>query len=142
MNHRPWALMAAAACVLPAHAVDIATPDPELKLRLDLTPKYSMGYRLKNPSPALVAFNPAVDPGTINEDDGDNNFGRGLISNRLDLLGEFDLSAKNFGARISANGWHDSAYLHANDNQLRGFVSYFIGEPRMYGFRLRYKFGG
>ena len=117
MNHRPWALMAAAACVLPAHAVDIATPDPELKLRLDLTPKYSMGYRLKNPSPALVAFNPAVDPGTINEDDGDNNFGRGLISNRLDLLGEFDLSAKNFGARISANGWHDSAYLHANDNR-------------------------
>ena len=33
-------------------------------------------------------------------------------------------------------------YLHVNDQQTGGFVSYFIAEPRMYGFRLRYKFGG
>lgn len=33
-------------------------------------------------------------------------------------------------------------YLHVNDQQSIGFVSYFIGEPRMYGLRLRYKFGG
>ncbi|MEO8058402.1 MAG: DUF1302 domain-containing protein [Burkholderiales bacterium] len=118
MKHRPWALMAAAACVLPAaHAVDIQTPDPDLKLRLDLTPKYSLGFRAKNASPGLVAFNPAVDPGTINEDDGDNNFKRGLISNRFDLLGELDLTAKNFGGRISANGWHDSVYLRNNNNR-------------------------
>ncbi|MEP7299237.1 MAG: DUF1302 domain-containing protein [Burkholderiales bacterium] len=118
MNHRPWALMAAAACALPAaHAIDIETPDPEVKVRLDLTPKYSTGYRLKNPSSELVAFNPAVDPGTINEDDGDNNFKRGLISSRFDLLGELDLTAKNFGARISGNAWRDSAYLGSNANR-------------------------
>ncbi|CAN7661994.1 TonB-dependent receptor [Phenylobacterium sp. LjRoot225] len=37
---------------------------------------------------------------------------------------------------------NEHIYNHANDNQLRGFVSYFIGEPRMYGVRVRYKFGG
>jgi len=32
-------------------------------------------------------------------------------------------------------------YLHVNDQQTGGLASYFIGEPRMHGVRLRYKFG-
>ena len=59
------AVALAAALALPAaHAFDIETPAPDVKVRLDLTPKYSLGYRLKNPSGSLTAFNPAVDPGT------------------------------------------------------------------------------
>ena len=117
-HHRTWVAVAAALALLPtAHAIEIDTPNPDLKVRLDLTPKYSLGYRLKNPSAALTQFDVATDPGTLNEDDGDHNFKRGLISNRLDLLAEFDVSAKNFGARISGNGWHDSVYLHSNDYQ-------------------------
>jgi hypothetical protein len=117
-HHRTWVAVAAALALLPtAHAIEIDTPNPDLKVRLDLTPKYSLGYRLKNPSAALTQFDVATDPGTLNEDDGDHNFKRGLISNRLDLLAEFDVSAKNFGARISGNGWHDSVYLRSNDYQ-------------------------
>jgi hypothetical protein len=117
-HHRTWVAVAAALALLPAaHAVEIDTPNPDLKVRLDLTPKYSLGYRLKNPSAGLTQFDVAADPGTLNEDDGDHNFKRGLISNRLDLLAEFDVSAKNFGARLSGNGWHDSVYLHSNDYQ-------------------------
>ncbi|MBI3367275.1 MAG: DUF1302 family protein [Burkholderiales bacterium] len=114
MNHRHLVASAAALALPAAQAFDIETTDPDLKLRLDLTPKYSSALRLKNPSPSLVAFNPARDPGTLNEDDGDHNFKKGLISSRLDLLGELDISARNYGARLSANGWHDSAYLRAN----------------------------
>jgi hypothetical protein len=117
MQHRRHLLAVAAALALPsAHAIDIATPDPDLKVRLDLTPKYSVGYRLKNPSSALVGFDPATDPGTINEDDGDNNFRRGLISNRMDLLAELDVTGHSFGGRISATSWYDRVYLKANDN--------------------------
>ena len=117
MQHRRHLLAVAAALALPsAHAIDIATPDPDLKVRLDLTPKYSVGYRLKNPSSALVGFDPATDPGTINEDDGDNNFRRGLISNRVDLLAELDVTGRNFGGRISATSWYDRVYLKPNDN--------------------------
>ncbi len=117
MPHHRHLLAVAAALALPsAHAIDIAAPDPDLKVRLDLTPKYSVGYRLKNPSPALVGFDPATDPGTINEDDGDNNFRRGLISNRLDLLAELDVTGRNFGGRLSATSWYDRVYLKPNDN--------------------------
>ncbi len=117
MQHRRHLLAVAAALALPsAHAIDIATPDPDLKVRLDLTPKYSVGYRLKNPSSALVGFDPATDPGTLNEDDGDNNFRRGLISNRVDLLAELDVTGRNFGGRLSATSWYDRVYLKANDN--------------------------
>jgi hypothetical protein len=118
MTYRRHALAVAAALALPpAHAFDLATPSPDLKARLDLTPKYSAGYRLKNPSQALVGFDPATDPGTINEDDGDNNFRRGLISSRVDLLAELDVTGRSFGARLSGTSWHDSVYLRSNDNQ-------------------------
>lgn len=116
MIHRTAIAAAALLALAPAaRAFDIETPDPELKVRLDLTPKYSLGYRLKNPSAALTRLDVAVDPGTVNEDDGDHNFRRGLISNRLDLLAELDVSTKNFGGRISANAWRDAIYLKRND---------------------------
>lgn len=122
------ALAVAAAFALPAaHAFDIDTPDPDTKVRLDLTPKYSTAYRLKNPSAALTRLDVASDPGTVNEDDGDHNFKRGVISNRFDLLTEFDVTAKNFGGRISGSAWRDSAYLGHSDYD--GTPVYAGGQP-------------
>ncbi|WP_343637702.1 DUF1302 domain-containing protein [Roseateles sp.] len=109
------AAAAAAGFALPAaHAFDIDLPSSDYKLRLDLTPKYSTAVRLKNPSAALTRLDVAVDPGTVNEDDGDHNFKRGQISNRFDLLAELDLTSQNFGARLSGNAWHDAVYLRRN----------------------------
>ena len=108
-----------------AHAMDIDTGNPDYKVRLDLTPKYSVGYRLHDPSQALAGFDPAVDPGTLNEDDGDKNFRRGLMSNRLDLLAEFDVTAQNFGLRVSGNAWYDRVYMRRNDNR----PSQVVGAP-------------
>jgi hypothetical protein len=124
------ALAVAAALALPAavHAFDIALPaDSDLKLRLDLTPKYSAGYRLNDPSAALTRFDVAVDPGTTNEDDGDHNFKKGLISSRFDLLGELDLTGPNFGARVSGSAWRDSVYLRRSSYQ--GTPIYAGGTP-------------
>ncbi|MGM9486677.1 DUF1302 domain-containing protein [Ideonella sp. YS5] len=124
------ALAVAAALALPAavHAFDIALPaDSDLKLRLDLTPKYSAGYRLNDPSAALTRFDVAVDPGTVNEDDGDHNFKKGLISSRFDLLGEMDLTGPNFGARVSGSAWRDSVYLRHSSYQ--GTPIYAGGTP-------------
>jgi hypothetical protein len=117
--HRPSSIAAAVALVLaPAvQAFDIESPDPDYRIRLDLTPKYSSAYRLKNPSRPLTRFDVAVDPGIGNEDDGNHNFRRGLISNRWDLLAELDVTGPNFGARVSGAAWHDSVYLRRNDYQ-------------------------
>jgi hypothetical protein len=116
MHHRRSLVAVAAALALPAaQATDIDTGNPDVKVRADLTPKYSAGYRLQNPSPGLTQLDVANDPGISNEDDGDHNFKRGLISNRWDLLGELDVTTKSFGGRLSGTAWRDSAYLGRSD---------------------------
>src|SRR5258708_38766568 len=39
-----------------------------------------------------------------------------MISNRLDLLSEFDVSFHDYGLGASAAGWYDSVYNGSNDN--------------------------
>ncbi|MEK8046282.1 DUF1302 domain-containing protein [Ideonella margarita] len=116
MMIRRTALAAAAlvALVPAARAFTVDTDDADLKVRLDLTPKYSTAYRLHDPSVALSRLDVAADPGTVNEDDGNHNFRKGQISNRVDLLAEFDLSATGWGLRVSGNAWRDAVYLRAN----------------------------
>ncbi|MFJ1255408.1 DUF1302 domain-containing protein, partial [Cupriavidus sp. CuC1] len=96
---------ATAASRVGAFEMDLA---PDAKLRWDNTFKYSAAVRVKEASPALT--------GNANYDDGDRNFSRGLISNRLDWLSEFDLTYRNFGARVSGAAWYDSIYNRHNDN--------------------------
>ncbi len=115
------ALLAQAALLATnASAFEIDTGNPDLKLRWDNTVKYSTAARLKDRSPGLAstAFGPGgvVGPNNLNQDDGDNNFGKGLVSNRLDLLSELDFTATNYGARLSAAAWYDHAYNRDTDN--------------------------
>lgn len=91
-----------------AGAYQFTTDNPDLTVRWDNTIQYSNAFRLDSPS-SLLTSNP-------NLDDGDRNFHRGLISNRLDMLSEFDISYKDFGARVSAEAWYDSVYNHSNAN--------------------------
>jgi iron complex outermembrane receptor protein len=78
--------------------------------------------------------------------DGVTGSGNGILP-KANIL-NFNVDWEELGAKpidasfFITNLTNEHVYLHANDNQLRGFVSYFIGEPRMYGFRLRYRFGG
>lgn len=95
-------------------AGDIPTGNEDLKVRWDNTLKYSAAYRLHNPSATLTSA--AANSDNVNQDDGDRNFKRGLISNRVDLLSEFDLSYKQVGFRLSAAGWYDTVYHQHNDN--------------------------
>ncbi|SFB27676.1 Protein of unknown function [Collimonas sp. OK607] len=91
-----------------AHAFEIETENPDLKMHWDNTAKYSAAARLKGQAPILTS-----DP---NQDDGDKNFNRGLISNRLDLLSEFDATYKDFGIRVSGAAWYDTVYNQSNQN--------------------------
>ena len=84
------ALTCGLACALPAHAFELESSDPDTKIRLDFTPKYSLAWRLKDPSAVLTSPAARGDGGVTNENDGDLNFKKGLVSNRADLLTEFD----------------------------------------------------
>lgn len=92
-----------------AHAMEIDTGDSGWNVRWDNTFRYGTGFRLREQNPALLR--------TPNNDDGDRNFNRGLISNRIDIFSELDVSYhKQFGARVSAAGWYDTVYNSSNDN--------------------------
>ena len=99
-----WALSA-----VPATAAEIDTGVPELKVRWDNTIKYSTAQRLQDPSAALITPD-------ANTDDGDRNFARGMISNRIDLLSEVDVTYRDMGFRVSAAGWYDDVYNHSNNH--------------------------
>ncbi|TDF82615.1 DUF1302 domain-containing protein [Pseudomonas sp. H9] len=89
-------------------AFDVETGNPDLKLRFDTNVKYSNAWRVKDRQDKLVA--------DANLDDGDRNFDKGLISNRLDLFSEFDVSYQKIGARVSGAAWYDDVYNQGNDN--------------------------
>lgn len=90
------------------HAFEIATGDEDMKIRFDNTLKYSAAWRVKDASTLLTS--------DVNQDDGDRNFKKGLISNRFDILSEFDLTYRNTGFRLSGAAWYDTIYNRSNDN--------------------------
>jgi hypothetical protein len=97
--------------VAAAQAIEIQTGNPDWTLRWDNTAKYSLMTRLKDQQPGL-----STSPLTANQNDGNNNFNKGLVSNRLDWFTELDLQGTNHGARLSAAAWYDQAYNSRTDN--------------------------
>lgn len=95
----------------PTYAINVDTGVQDLRVRFDNTIKYSAAFRLNDQDEEVIAaYNP-------NLDDGDYNFDKGLTSNRLDLLSEFDLVYQNrYGFRLSGAAWYDTVYSDENDN--------------------------
>ena len=85
-------------------AFEIPLDNPDLAVRWDNTVRYNLGARAQSQDPAILA--------APNYDDGDRNFSNGsLVTNRVDLLSEFDLVWKRqFGFRASYAAWYDAAY--------------------------------
>ena len=120
---RPTNIALALAAILPgapAHAVEFDTGS-DLKITWNNTVKYSVAYRLHDADPRLLAGGypgyGAADLTGFNLDDGNQNFrNKGVVSNRIDWLTEFDAGTRNAGLRISAAAWYDAAYTGSNDN--------------------------
>ncbi|MDE1150320.1 MAG: DUF1302 family protein [Azospirillaceae bacterium] len=79
-----------------------------LDLRWDNTVRYTLADRLGPREGALLA-NP-------NWDDGDRNFGQGVVSNRLDVLSALDLGWGDWGLHASAAAWYDTVYQGGADD--------------------------
>lgn len=115
---RPLAFAIVATLTANAHAFKIETGNPDLTVRFDSTVKLSTTYRLKDADSSLTdSFNSLGAPQALNFNAGDDNFrDKGIVSERLDLLSEFDMVYKRrFGFRLSAAGWYDDIYHHASD---------------------------
>lgn len=97
-----------------ALAFQVDTGSPDFRLSWDNTVKYSAAWRLHNPDSKVADESVGVQ---ANTNDGDLNFKRGLISNRLDVLSELDLRYQDkYGMRLSGAAWYDDVYNKRNDN--------------------------
>jgi hypothetical protein len=101
------------AAIPTVHAADASSPAETeasgTRMTWNNSVRYGAAFRTRSQNPALL--------GNVNADDGDRNFNKGLISNRIELLSELDASAPNgLGLRVSALGWYDTVYNQQNDN--------------------------
>ncbi len=119
-------LIASAAGCLPRHvafAFDIPTGD-NWQVRLDTTVSYSDIFRV------APVYGPS-ETTNANTDDGDRNLHSGLVSNRIDVLSEFDAVYRSstgqnlFGMRVSAAGWYDAVYNQDNGNNSPGTINHY-----------------
>lgn len=106
--------LAGAAATVPVQAMPIDVGNPDLLMSWDNTIKYSAAWRVRGADSDVADNSVGVQ---ANTNDGDLNFDKGLISNRLDLLSEFDLRYKrDYGLRLSGAAWYDDVYNKSNDN--------------------------
>ncbi|MFH1154445.1 MAG: DUF1302 domain-containing protein [Pseudomonadota bacterium] len=103
--------------VISGWAFNFDTGNPDLTVRWDNTLKYSAAMRTEGQTDKLIS--------SLNQDDGDRAFDRGLISNRFDMLSEMDVIYKGYGIRISGAAWYDSLYDTSNDNDSPGTANAF-----------------
>jgi hypothetical protein len=106
-----------------AQAFDLDTGNEDLKARWDSTARYHLGSRVEAQDDAILNI--------ANADDGDLNFGKGsLVTNRLDMLSEFDLVwQRTFGLRFSAAGWYDQAYTRLDNTNTASASTLVDGRP-------------
>lgn len=84
-----------------AGAADLGTVGG-FDVRWDTSVRLSLGLRTEPADSALLAV--------VNGDDGDRAFTPGLISDRLDLLSQLQISRDDAGLYVSGDGWYDGAY--------------------------------
>ena len=86
-----------------AEKADTSGGGEPVKLEWNTKFAYSPIFRVAKQSQELI--NTAYDPEAMNLDDGDRNFHRGLVSNRVDVFSELDVT---FGQRLGNTGEHGS----------------------------------
>ncbi|WP_342116598.1 DUF1302 domain-containing protein [Pseudoduganella sp. OTU4001] len=125
---RPLRMTVAVAAALcssgPLQATEIETGNPDLAIRWDNTFKYNYANRVNQQHQGILK--------SANNDDGDRNFGRGTVSNRVDLLTEFDVVyQKSMGLRVSAAAWHDGAYRDLDNANVASSNHVVGGKPAL-----------
>jgi hypothetical protein len=98
----------------PVQAFEIPSGNDDIQIRWDNTIRYNLARRIEEQNGKIT--------GSLNNNDGDRNFEKdSLVSNRLDLLSEFDFVYRGaHGFRVSAAAWGDQAYDDLDEHSAAG----------------------
>ena len=98
--------LAIALCAVPAIAEDFR--QGELEGSLDITLSHGVTFRIGDRDERLIGKAEGLgSANSVNGDDGNLNFDRGVVSNASKFTGELDLNYRNFGAFFRVNGFFD-----------------------------------
>ncbi|MEN9397076.1 MAG: hypothetical protein RLZ81_1606 [Pseudomonadota bacterium] len=128
LRQRPWLVCLAGALSWSGatHAFEIDTGNADVTIRWDNSIRYTYANRVQSQDATILR--------NVNNDDGDRNFDRGTVLNRLDLLSEFDLTYKNrTGVRVTGAGWNDQAYRGNFDNTSLATSNHLVNGVKAYG---------
>jgi hypothetical protein len=107
-------------------AFEIRTGSDDFKVYWDNTVKYNYGLRVKGQDPGLLK-NPNID-------DGNRNFPYGTVTNRVDLLSEFDaIFKRDYGFRASGAFWYDQRYNDPLGNDSVATSNHLVGGKQALG---------
>lgn len=67
----------------------------------------------------------------INANDGNNNFNRSLVKNKISFVSEMDLSWRNYGLFLRGRGYYDDIYNNDTDQRQEDILTYNSSE--LYG---------
>src|SRR5262245_46820078 len=92
-------MVAVGACagVGPAHAIDFENKSGAITGSWDTTLSYGAAWRTEERDPSIIGTANGGTAFSVNGDDGNLNFGRGLISNAIKLTSELELKSQRFG---------------------------------------------
>jgi len=104
-----WMFLASAALAVlvapPAQAVNLSSG--EFRLNLDTTLSWGAAYRLDDRDQRIIGLANGGTAYSVNGDDGNLNFNKGIYSNTMGLTVEVEMSYKNFGAFVRGRGFYD-----------------------------------
>ena len=86
----------------------------DVTLAWDTRATYSVGYRLDDPDDGNIAAP------SVNNDDGNRNFDKGLMQNRLNIITEFDLNFGDSGIFVRGNAFYDDVYQNSTARYSNG----------------------
>ena len=111
-NGSPFRLAATLAAVattmilaIPAHAADYSSGSYTLKL--DTTLAWGARLRVEGRDPSIIGLPSGGTAFSVNGDDGNLNFGTGLVSNATKATMDLDFAYKNFGVFVRGTGFYD-----------------------------------
>jgi hypothetical protein len=108
---RRWGIFIAAAMMVfgvsGIQAADLSTDNYTLKV--DSTLSWGARYRVQGQDRAILGLTNGGTAFSVNGDDGNLNFDKGLVSNNLRATVDVDFAWKNFGAFVRGLGFYDHA---------------------------------
>lgn len=93
----------------PVWAVDLSPSSGKFNLNIDTTISWGNRYRMQDRDMSIIGLPEGGTANSVNGDDGNLNFDKGLVSSTLKGTVDVDLSWENFGVFARASGFIDFA---------------------------------